>query len=113
MTVNSGEILEYEDKQWVRAEDYVYLQAENRTLAAEVARLRALMIEMSKHRCSHIIQHSVDPTPEEYEAWKGNDVFLGPTITYTCGIHNINMSEHDNRCPECDRTADSASAPRE
>ena len=44
--VNSGEILEYEDKQWVRAEDYVALQHANRTLAARLAEAEWLFTHM-------------------------------------------------------------------
>ena len=104
MTVNSGEILEYEDKQWVRAEDYVYLQAENRALAAEVTRLRALMIKMSRHRSSHIIEHALIRHPRNMRPPRRAIIHLGADDHYTCGIHNIEMSEHCNRCPECDRT---------
>ena len=80
------------------------LIAQRDALAAEVARLRALMIEMSKHRSSHIIEQAVYPSPEEYEAAKARDIHLGPTITYTCGIHNIAMGPHGDCCPECDKT---------
>ncbi len=79
------------------------LRAERDALATEIARLRALMAEMSKHRSSHIIEHYTWPTAEEYEAAAGRDFFLGPAVHYTCGIHNIAMGPHGNRCPECDR----------
>jgi predicted Zn-ribbon and HTH transcriptional regulator len=74
---------------------------------AEIARLRALMTTMSRTKCSHIIQHSTYPTPEEYEAAKARDIHLGPTIHYTCGIHADRVMP-GGRCPECDSTADSA-----
>ena len=79
-------------------------ESDYNALAAEVTRLRALMIEMSKHRSSHILEHAVYPSPEEYEAAKARDIHLGPTITYSCGIHNIDMETHGDRCPECDRS---------
>ena len=56
-------------------------------LAAEVERLRSLMIDISRKLGwgAHI--------QVRYE---------GTTPLYTCGIHNIDMSAHGNRCPACD-----------
>jgi hypothetical protein len=59
-------------------------------LTAEIARLRALMTGISKGLgyAAHIIA-TYDGTTKPI---------------YTCGIHNIAMGPHGDRCPECDRS---------
>lgn len=55
---------------------------------AEISRLRGVMIDISKglgYGVHIIVREERDRGP-----------------LYTCGIHNVSMNEHGNRCPECD-----------
>jgi hypothetical protein len=83
-----------------------------RELREEVRRLQLLCIELIKNEGrGHILETATHPPREEYEAALARDIYLGPTLTYTCLVHNLDMTEHGRRCPECDSTAHQTDAP--